>query len=92
MPLAMTGNWQMKNIIYNSFNNFFTYNVQIRICIWPNVCNSIIYYYTNIQTFFDFSVVNKMQQLGRKWYFLLHCCIISQSKTLSEEVWIPTSL
>ena len=37
MPLAMTGNWQMTNIILafdnNNFNNFITYNVQIRICI-----------------------------------------------------------
>ena len=37
MPLAMTGNWQMKNIILafnnNNFNNFITYNVQMRICI-----------------------------------------------------------
>jgi len=48
MPLAMTGNWQMKNIILafnnNNFNDFITYNVQIRICIWPNMRYSIIYY------------------------------------------------
>lgn len=92
MPLAMTGNWQMKNIISNDFNNFFTYNVQIRICIWPNMRYSIIYNSKNIQTFFDFSIVNKMQQLDRKWYFLKPLLHYFTVQTLWQKARTPTSL
>ena len=78
MPLAMTGNWQMKNILAfnnNNFNNFITYNAQI--CIWPNVRNSIMYYYKNIRTFFDFSVVTKWKNVIESGtsYSVEHCII-----------------